>query len=90
MHCCFCVCVDLFLRFSFGLVSVGCACLFACFRALGLLSSGTTKPVGYMPGDAGDHQMQKACLGTRPTQRKGELRDAERDRGGERERETRF
>ena len=51
------------------------------------------RPVGYMPRDAGDQQMQKTCLGTRLTQRKAELTTRERgSRGGEREREkeTRF
>lgn len=49
------------------------------------------RPVGYMPRDAGDQQMQKTCLGTRPTQRKAELTTRDmRGRGGKREKEARF
>lgn len=49
------------------------------------------RPVGYMPRDAGDQQIQKTCLGTRPTQRKAELTTRDmRGRGGEREKEARF
>ena len=85
MLCYLCVCVALFLHFWFGLVFV----LFDCFRALENLSLELlARPVGYMPRDAGDQQMQKTCLGTRPTQRKAELTTRERgSRGGERERE---
>ena len=54
-------------------------CLFDCFRALGNLSLELlARPVGYMPRDAGDQQMQKTCLGTRPTQRKAGCRNKEK------------
>lgn len=44
-------------------------------------------PIGYMPGNSGTCQMQKSSQGTRPRQRKVELRDGEEGRAGERERD---
>ena len=86
MLCYLCVCVCC-LVFTFLVW-----CLFDCFRALGNLSLELlARPVGYMPRDAGDQQIQKTCLGTRPTQRKAELTTRDmRGRGGEREKEARF
>lgn len=77
-----------FFTFWFGLVwcELGTVLrFFVClFRVFEFLSSGITELVGYTPGDAGDHHMQKICLEIRLTQRKAELRDGEERRGEKR------